>query len=310
MAKQWNINDINYIINNVKKMTLRDIAKELNRSISSVSNKIHKMNIVTRKWSVDEDELLIKEYPNKPIRILEKMFKNRSKSSLMNRATLLKLKRNNDERIKYKEYKYMVNHNFFSEYNLESCYWAGFISADGWIDDKKCSLLGIKLSKKDIEHLKIFKLKIETDSPIKVGNGISFNKEVEYCKIIIYSRKIVDDLKSNFNVTKNKTLTNTRPKIDSLNNKLAFICGLLDGDGSVYKINNKNRVTFLGTKDILCWVKETLNELIEYEDLKVNILKKGNIFSLGLSGRHSDTFLDWVNKNDLYCLERKIKKHG
>jgi hypothetical protein len=236
------------------------------------------------------------------------MFENRTKSSLLNRATFLGLRRNNDERIKYKEYKYNVNHNFFDTYNLDSCYWAGFISADGWIYDENCSLLGLKLSKKDIKHLKFFKKKIETESPIKEGVGVSFNKEIEYCKLIIYSRKIINDLRINFNIISKKTLINVPPKINSIDNKLAFILGLLDGDGSVYKVNKNIRITFLGTKDVLLWIKETLEELVG--DITANILKKGKIFSLGISGNQSDIFLSWVEKTNLYCLERKIKKYG
>ena len=54
-----------------------------------------------------------------------------------------------------------VNHDFFSKNTLKSCYWAGFIAADGCVFKNQVRLA---LAEKDIDHLRLFKkdLRIRT----------------------------------------------------------------------------------------------------------------------------------------------------
>ena len=72
---------------------------------------------------------------------------------------------------------------------------------------------------------------------------------------------------------------------------------------------NKNiRITFLGTYEVLCWVKETLKEF--GININSNILSKGKIFSFSITGNNTKNLIDWVKNKNIYCLERKIKKYA
>lgn len=105
------------------------------------------INIYNMKKIDKELEILIIE------RYL-KGFSNKELSSTLNlnRGTIQRtLKRNNVKLHKNKSALKCDDH-FFDTYTKESCYWAGFILADGFLR-KDSPTLHIKLSKKDIEHL-------------------------------------------------------------------------------------------------------------------------------------------------------------
>jgi len=308
MKKKWSEEEEIFLKNNIKKITVKEISDKLNRPINGVTLKAFKLGIKIRKWSKEEDELLIQLYPNYPSKKLIEFFINRSESAILNRGYILGLQCNYLERLKHKKYKYLVNHNFFSEYTNENCYWAGFISADGWVMTKG-SLLGLKLSIKDESHLNYFKKVINSESPIKYLEGNSFGKIRKFCQLNIYSNIIIKDLRNNFNVIDNKTFINIHPqKIENIDNKLAFIIGLLDGDGSIYKHNNFLKMTFLGTFDMLSWVKKTLEEIVG--ELKPKINKNNNIYSFTISNKPILKIIEIINEKKIYHLNRKIGKYG
>lgn len=309
MKKKWNEEEVRFLLDNYKTVPLSELSKKLNRTKDGVKKQIHKLNIYISKWSYEEDELLFKEYPNKNIDELILLFPRRTKSSILNRAYNLKLKKNFNETIKYKKYKYDTNHNFFSDVNTINSYWAGFISADGWVESKNNSRLGIKLSKKDYNQLAEFKKIIQTESPITEKEVVSFGKNTRQVQINIYSNTIIKDLKHKFNIVDKKTLINVPQNLQEFNCKMAFIVGLFDGDGTIVKYKNNFRVSFLGTFEMLSWVKLCLEKLIGHQ-LKSNILKFGNVYRFGISNKPSLALIDWIRVNKVYCLNRKIGKYA
>ena len=60
-----------------------------------------------------------------------------------------------------------LNHECFSVLSLESCYWAGFIAADGYVTK---NYLKIMLSSKGLNHLEKLKDFIKTSCKITVAN--------------------------------------------------------------------------------------------------------------------------------------------
>ncbi len=98
------------------------------------------------------------------------------------------------------------------------------------------------------------------------------------------------------------------PTIKNSNQKIAFIIGLLDGDGSIYKINNNLRITFLGTLKMLEWIKETLKTTL-FVDVNQKIHQKGKIYSFAISNKPVLSLIEWVKKNEIYYLNRKIGKY-
>lgn len=172
---------------------------------------------------------------------------------------------------------YNVNDNFFENPDILNCYWAGFIAADGCIiEGKKQNRLSIGLATKDFEHLNIFKKDINFDGPIRNNyvKKIYKNEEKEFksSQLSITSQKISDDLYKNFNITPRKSLTLLPPNLSDTNLIDAFICGYIDGDGTVYLYKDNVRnvqdtlvITMLGTYEVICWIKERFTQIIGKE---------------------------------------------
>ena len=60
----WTDEEINFLKENWNKKTHKEIAKELNRSISSIANKTRKMRLVdnSNKWTKEEEDFLKENY--------------------------------------------------------------------------------------------------------------------------------------------------------------------------------------------------------------------------------------------------------
>ena len=63
-SNKWTEEEINFLKENWNKKTHKQIAKELNRSISSIANKTRQMRLVdkTNKWTDEEIEFLKENY--------------------------------------------------------------------------------------------------------------------------------------------------------------------------------------------------------------------------------------------------------
>jgi AraC-like DNA-binding protein len=165
--------------------------------------------------------------------------------------------------------KYNFDKNYFEAIDSqEKAYWLGFIFADGFIETKRkyCNRkLGIALAIKDIAHLEKFKKCINGDMPVKIyktDNGYSNN--TEYCKILIASKKMTNDLIKQGVVEKKSNIL--QPPNISKELIPHFIRGYFDGDGSIWKQTNKNgkdlqyNVSFVGTDAILTYIMDNLLE--------------------------------------------------
>lgn len=169
--------------------------------------------------------------------------------------------------------QYDVIDNFFQSPNELNCYWAGFIAADGNINHTKLTL---GLSSKDRHHLLQFKNDIEFTGPICDSMIKRVYKDEEKTfntsTLSITSQKIVDDLYVNFNITPRKSLTLLPPNISEPNLIDAFICGYIDGDGSVslYKNHKRNvqdslAIAMLGTYEVVSWIKKRFSQILGKE---------------------------------------------
>ena len=143
--------------------------------------------------------------------------------------------------------KYNVNDCFFETPNIVNCYYAGFIAADGCIRKYKGKFvetysLSFGLSIKDKDFLIKFLNTINYEGTIRYYE----NKGRKYVGVEIKSNKICEDLRNNFNITERKTHTLCPPSLFGKNLIDAFICGYIDGDGSVYFSKNKNKQKRVG----------------------------------------------------------------
>lgn len=205
----------------------------------------------------------------------------------------------------YKKRKYDVNDCFFSKPNVINSYYAGFIAADGYICGRKSEqrTLKIELSTKDKEWLYKFKENVNSESPIK--ERVQKNK-FSFCGITITSKQIIDDLKTNFNITNKKSLILTPPNINDEMLRYAYILGYIDGDGSLFISSRKELIlSILGTKEICEWVKFVFSNITNNCG---SIKQKPNtkIYRLDYSSRAAREIVKKLSKIDVPKLNRKM----
>ena len=99
----------------------------------------------------------------------------------------------------------MINKDYFSNLDKNSCYWAGFIAADGCLYERY-KQLSFDLKVDDYAHLLKFCAYTETDSKVLVV----YRKDKKIWASQLYIRGAeswIRDLKDNFNITPRKSLT-------------------------------------------------------------------------------------------------------
>lgn len=215
----------------------------------------------------------------------------------------------------YKKRKYNVNDYFFEKPNILNSYYAGFIAADGNVCSRKSEqrTIKIELSSKDKDWIENFKKDILSESPIK--DRVQ-KERFSTSGISITSEKIVNDLKRNFNITPQKSLTLLPPNLKG-NNKFAFICGYIDGDGCVFlsdrgKINKVLIISILGTMEMCEWIKKTFDKITNNCG---KIKKKPNtkIFCLSYSCKGAREIAKIIYELNVPKLQRKwtneIREH-
>ena len=156
------------------------------------------------------------------------------------------LQRNNIDLRKRTPVHYDIH--FFDEYNQNSCYWAGFIAADGYVRSDRAAVT-IHLASVDYEHL------------LKLAQLTNYQGNVKLnendCYITFAGKWFQDALDRNFNIRPNKTfdvaISDKIPK-DLVKH---FIRGYFDGDGSVTHTDNYLRINFTSGSETM--LKQIMN---------------------------------------------------
>lgn len=219
--------------------------------------------------------------------------------------------------------KYNYNENYFAKKSLQACYWAGFIAADGCINDKNHGQkrLQINLSSKDKLHLFNFKNDINYTGPIyhKISKTgfIANNKKItvpkKYSILHITSNQLCNDLANIFNVGPRKSLTHEPPIGLTFEQELAFIIGYIDGDGCIYKANtdikHPLKIGIVGTNQFLEFILNRL-QLLLTKNCKAKIKKDNNskIHKLELTNKFAFDVLNYLNNIPVNKLNRKWNK--
>src|ERR1700679_891927 len=87
------------------------------------------------RWTEEEIILLRNVYSGLYLKDLIKFFPNRTMNAIVTKASQLKLK--SDFYRKGVPRKYTVDHNYWSVFTNENCYWGGFMAADGCVSKSK-----------------------------------------------------------------------------------------------------------------------------------------------------------------------------
>lgn len=188
--------------------------------------------------------------------------------------------------------KYKVNDNFFETPNLINSYYAGFIAADGCIRVTKtgAKYLMFGLSIKDKCLLENIKKDLNFEGPITEYPKLT----KKFVRLIINSPKICEDLEKNFNITPRKTFTLIPPNINKTSLIDAFICGYIDGDGTIcfshdYKNGKQKKccISLIGTFDFLTWINNRFKEIYTPKN-KNSKNKKPFISKSGFGNKRKD----------------------
>lgn len=171
------------------------------------------------------------------------------------------------------------NEDFFENIDSEEkAYWLGFIAADGNIS-KNLKRVSLYLKSSDYEHILKFIRNIDSKNvpTRKVDNNATGMFGVD-----LNSIKMVTDL-INKGVFPKKSLIISPYSLNETLEK-HYWRGLLDGDGSIYLINNKKCLNLCGTYNMCNGLRIFLNKNNIQSNSK--IYKKGNIFTTILNGNN------------------------
>lgn len=258
------------------------------------------------RWS-DEEILLLKEkYGKSTCKELKRLF-GRSPIGIHIKARKLGLSSNLNKRGQFQQ-KYVHNEHFFKIPNILNSYWAGFIAADGCLNDSGgASSLQISLNKKDAIHLEQFRCDINSTGLVKITE---YKWKVAKLRIGCASQLFLD-LGQNFNITPRKTHTLLPPSLVDFNHKLAYIIGYIDGDGSIMKTKcgrNYDWISIVGTRNLLLWISSVFNELEPSKSGKTNVYKGKSMWMYSLQGPRATKILDRLRQIPTPKLERKWKR--
>ena len=221
--------------------------------------------------------------------------------------------RNNQEKSKI----YYCDENYFEKIDTpEKAYWLGFIYADGYISITHNQYkFGISLAEKDCILLKKLNFFLKSSYPINTYKQTTgYSKDTIYCRLLISSQKIVEDLIKH-GVVEHKTNVLQKPNIDK-HLIPHFIRGYIDGDGCITCSERKDKtiaykVKILGTESILDFIKAFIEE---NKIATINQYYKRQpdqtVSSIDFGGNEQvRNFLDLIYKDSTIHLERKYEKY-
>lgn len=99
------------------------------------------------------------------------------------------------------------------------------------------------------------------------------------------------------------------PDFESLENKKAFICGYIDGDGSISISNNKLSLQILGTELFLSSILVFLVEAKVVEKNTITITEHKRISTMSFGSSTAIGVLDFLYDESLPLLDRKWNKY-
>jgi len=240
--------------------------------------------------------------------------KNLSIKFNLHRTTIQRLLKKEKIKLHKRKSDLVCNKSFFMSYTKESCYWAGFILADGYIR-KNSSNLHIKLHKRDSNHLINF-LRCLDILESDILNMVKYreNDKENYCYIDLHIDEFIIGLRDLFSIVNKKSLT---AKIDNKipeNMLKHFIRGYFDGDGSISSVRKIYPViSFTGTLEVLNSIIDfcSKNKLKENHKPKIYIRYHNIVGSFAYYGK--DFIKKYYNllyedSNEKIELKRKKEK--
>lgn len=194
---------------------------------------------------------------------------------------------------------------FFVKNNYKVAYWAGFLIADGNINDKG-NVMALVIQGRDIDHLKHFcrDICLNTDAIFK-------DKKYDAYGIHLNYKNLGNQLKT-WGITPRKSKNFVEP-IVSQDQLPHFLRGWIDGDGSVYRYGRSARISVAsGNLPSLEWFASALRYL-GYDGYiginKTSSVKYPDNYYLYIGGVNQVSIVaDLLLVDNSFCMERKWNK--
>jgi hypothetical protein len=197
---------------------------------------------------------------------------------------------------------YTCDKEFFKTPNALNSYWAGFIAADGCLSERDHALIIVS---KDKDHLVKFVTDIKFSGSIKDSKAGGYKPGI-YFRLSIYGLfNMFGHLKSNFNITPQKTKTLSPPVNLSLDCQLAFIAGFIDGDGSIFRNKKGIHIALGGTRLMMEWIASIVNNLAPVKKLRLPRNTYDWFYEYKIVSKRAEKLIDLILPLDLPLMDRK-----
>jgi hypothetical protein len=165
--------------------------------------------------------------------------------------------------------RFRLNVSVFDNIDSEAkAYWLGFIMADGWVVIKPCYAFGLKLSRKDEEHVLLFRDFIESEHHVYyVGS------DRQHCLLRITSKDFVLALIRR-GVVPRKSQLLEYPNFVPTYLERHFIRGYFDGDGWITVNRNGLAFGIVGRPTFLRRIQKALIESCGLRETKLQFDKR------------------------------------
>ena len=243
-----------------------------------------------KRWTKQEEQLLKDNYHKMSRQDLLKVLPNRSKASLAQKAKSLGLSGYSGNH----SWHSTLSHNkkYFDVANISNSYWAGFITADGYIDFKN-NKVRIKLSAKDKEQLIQLKSTLDFTGTVREYTRTTNYGKYDTCYLdICGASTLIKDLVNTFNVKQ-------APKLNNTLNELSYLKGLIDGDGSISKDGKTFEV--ICSPEIAKWIIKLGISL----DCNLNIRDCKTSPHMKIVYKTDISFLNLIKNSSQFGLKRK-----
>ena len=310
MGTRWTEKEDIYLRDNYGSLTANEIGVFLKRSLKGVRNRISRLELQKEEkklWTKDEDIFLKNNAGILTHAGIAKRLK-RTKYSVDHRVIQLGLKKTIlSTKTQFKKI-YSVNEDFFDKINILNSYYAGLIASDGYIGG---NFVSFTQSESRLYAVERFVNYVDYDGKIYKSRH---KKGHDSFTVVISSKKWQKDLKRNFNIGNKKSLILEPPKDLNHNCKLAFIVGLIDGDGTIGFYNKKRNkklslISLCGTYDITEWVFNVWKTNCLSKNKRKNLgprkLTANNTWYVGISGMAVIKFYELIENIDIPKMETK-----
>lgn len=234
--------------------------------------------------------------------------KRKFKNCPATRDTILRWLKIFNITVNYSNVKHNYDRNKFNKIETEEdAYWLGFFTADGCIITDYIG--DISLATRDKEHLKKFGQYLgladeEIESMILDGFGGAYTRDNPVCHFRFCSHQIIKNLKDK-GVMPRKSGHEKPYLMESIELNIAYVRGLLDGDGYIRK--DLTGFGFVGSYEMCAYIQNFITDNIK--DISNNHIRQhGTIWKLEVAGRtQTATIIPHFYKNAKIYLDRKYE---